>query len=230
MVVSTFEQNLRPFEVLFVCTGNICRSPIGEQLFAARADEVARERFGFHDSRRFLSFASAGVRASEGDRMTTQAADVSTRYGADPSRHGSRRLTEQQLASAGLILGATRDHRREVVSMHPKASRIAFTIPEFARLFDNLMSDADLVASLRAQWGQPKFAAEVVAAVSSRRGLVRLERASDDDVVDPYRRSQATYDSVGKVLADAAASVRRNVELLLPPVTTTAVTTTRGGA
>ncbi len=123
---------------------------------------------------------------------------------------------EPQLASAGLILGATRDHRRQIVSMYPKASRVAFTIPEFARLFDNLVSDAAAVEWLRGLWGQPIFAAEVVAGVSSRRGLVRPDNASDDDVVDPYRRSQATYDAVGEVLADAAASVLRSFKLVLP--------------
>ena len=204
-----------PFLVLFVCTGNICRSPVGEQLFRARADEVARDRFGLTDASAMLQVESAGVYAREGDRMTGQAADLSLRFGADPARHASKRLTERHLEDAGLVLGATRDHRREIVSMFPRVSRRAFTITEFARLFENLVSDAAAVDAVRAQLGAD-FGPVVVAAVSARRGLVRPDRASDDDVVDPYRRSQKTYDSVGMVLDDAMSSMKRGFEALLP--------------
>lgn len=205
-----------PFLVLFVCTGNICRSPVGEQLFRARADELAGERFGAADASSALLVASAGVYARDGDTMTPQAEELAIRYGADPAGHRSRRLTEQQLEGAGLILGATRDHRREIVSMYPRASRIAFTITEFARLFENLATDAAAVDAVRAQYGTRDFGAAVVAAVASRRGLVRPEQASDDDVVDPYRRSQNTYDAVGTVLDDAMTSMKNSFATLLP--------------
>ena len=220
-----------PFLVLFVCTGNICRSPVGEQLFRARADEVARDSFDRGDASSALQVASVGVRARDGDRMTSQAADLSLRYGADPVRHASKRLIERHLENAGLVLGATRNHRREIVSMYPRASRITFTITEFSRLFDNLLLDATAVGALRAQVGSAglgaagvgaagfaagAYGAAVVAAVSARRGLVRPDRASDDDVVDPYRRSQKTYDAVGAVLDDAMTSMKRNFEALLP--------------
>ena len=199
-----------------MCTGNICRSPLGEQLFRTRADEVAQARFGAADAAGTLLVASAGVYAREGDPMTSQAADLSIRYGAKPARHVSGRLTERHLERAGLVLGATRDHRREIVSMYPRASRIAFTITEFARLFDNLVSDAPATELVRSHWGTPDFAPTVVTAVASRRGLVRPEQADDDDVTDPYRRSQTTYDAVGAVLDDAMTSMKRSFEALLP--------------
>ena len=212
-----------PFLVLFVCTGNICRSPVGEQLFRARADEVARGSFGRRDASAALQVASAGVHARDGDRMTSQAAELSLRYGADPERHASERLIERHLEDAGLVLGATRGHRRDIVSMYPRASRITFTITEFARLFDNLLSDAAAVDAVRAQVGSAgvgaaAYGAAVVAAVSARRGLVRPDHSSDDDVVDPYRRSQKTYDAVGTVLDEAMTSMKRNFEALLPQV------------
>ena len=206
-------------------------------MFRARADEVARDSFGLGDASAALQVASAGVHARDGDRMTSQAADLSLRYGADPVRHASKRLIEWNLENAGLVLGATRNHRREIVSMYPRASRITFTITEFARLFDDLLSDATAVDALRAQvgsagagagaadvgvagvraagFGTGGYGAAVVAAVSARRGLVRPDRASDDDVVDPYRRSQKTYDAVGTVLDDAMTSMKRNFEALL---------------
>lgn len=205
-----------PFLVLFVCTGNICRSPVGEQLFRARADEVARNRFGVTDASGAFLVASAGVFARDGDRMTSQAAELAVRYGADPADHASRRLTAQLLAEAGLVLGATRDHRRAVASMYPRASRIAFTVTEFARLFENLVADAAAADGVRAHFGTADFGSTVVAAVSARRGLVSPDQASDDDVVDPYRRSQHTYNAVGTVLDDAVNSMKRSFEALLP--------------
>ena len=207
---------LSPFLVLFVCTGNICRSPVAEQLFRAQADEVARDRFGWSDASAALQVASAGVRARDGDRMTSQAAKLSLQYGADPASHASKRLTERHLKEACLILGATRGHRRDIVSMSPRALRVTFTITEFASLFDNLISDAAAVDAIRARADAAAFGTAVVAAVSARRGLVRPNHPSDDDVVDPYRRSQNRYNSVGTVLNDAITSMKRNFESLLP--------------
>jgi protein-tyrosine-phosphatase len=70
-------------KVLFVCAGNICRSPFAEGL----ARRLAAER-GLD-----VEFASAGEIALDGDRCPADAVSVAKEYGVDLSSHRARRLT-----------------------------------------------------------------------------------------------------------------------------------------
>jgi protein-tyrosine-phosphatase len=70
-------------KVLFVCAGNICRSPFAEGL----ARRLAAER-GLD-----VEFASAGEIALDGDRCPPDAVAVAKEYGVDLSSHRARRLT-----------------------------------------------------------------------------------------------------------------------------------------
>src|SRR4051795_5389163 len=66
------------FVVLFVCTGNICRSPIAERLLAARLPDPS------------IRAASAGTRAMVGYGIDQTAAHVLRRLGGEPDGHGAR--------------------------------------------------------------------------------------------------------------------------------------------
>ena len=79
--------------VLFVCTGNICRSP-----FAAA---VAR--------REGLDASSAGLDVFE-ERATADAAAVAGEFGIDLSSHTTRRVTDDLLAGADLVVGMSDRH------------------------------------------------------------------------------------------------------------------------
>ena len=111
------------FAILTVCSGNICRSPLAEQLLRAGLSDWAD-----------LTVSSAGTIAMEGDKMPDEAAALSVRYGGSPSAHAARQLIEAQIRQADLVLGMSRDHRRAVVQLLPSASRYTFTLREFARL------------------------------------------------------------------------------------------------
>ncbi len=175
--------NPSTFTILVVCSGNICRSPLAEQLLRARL-ATASESF------RLLS---AGTVADEGATMTEEAAALSARYGGDPHGHRSRPLSATQIQSADLVLAATRAHRAAVVSLVPRASRITFTLKEFAALVQSLSPDD--VAGL-------SDAAAVVEAAAAQRGFVQHH---DDDIEDPYRQPLDVYERVAEAI-DAAAS------------------------
>ena len=89
------------FNILFVCTGNTCRSPLAEGI--AR-DELARRGW------RHVRVASAGLAARGGSGASPEAVTVAGRYGIDLSGHSSQPLTPELAAWADLILGMGPSH------------------------------------------------------------------------------------------------------------------------
>src|SRR4051812_27833078 len=89
------------FNILFVCTGNTCRSPLAEGI--ARA-EIARR--GWSN----VQVASAGLSARAGDGAAREAVAVAGREGIDLSGHSARRLTRDLARWADLILGMGPGH------------------------------------------------------------------------------------------------------------------------
>ena len=186
-----------PFRVLAVCSGNVCRSPLLELLLrralGARAD---------------LEVVSAGTIARPGMRMTREMVRVAARAGVaetDARAHAARRLDEHTVASAGLILGLTREHRAAAVELHPAALRRAFTLSEFARLA------TDAAAETPAPGGAPdeprRTAAELVAELAARRGGAPPVAPERDDIRDPIGLPQEVYDEVGAEIEGAARVV-----------------------
>lgn len=94
-------------KLLFVCTGNTCRSPLAEAL--ARSLDPT------------LEVASAGVGALEGQPASPHAVEVARKRGLDLGKHSSRALTHELVADADLILVMTDAHRRLVTGRFPQA-------------------------------------------------------------------------------------------------------------
>lgn len=174
-----------------VCTGNLCRSPIAEQLLRARTSGYS------------IQVSSAGVIADNGAPMPEEAARVSRQYGGDPEGHRSRLLTEAQLREADLVLTATRAHRSSVVQLLPRMSRRTFTISEFVRLSSSV-AEHDGLALLDS--------ADVVDAARSLRGFVTPpENPDDDDLEDPYRRPFEVYEAVGAQIHERIALIAERI-------------------
>lgn len=92
--------------VLMVCLGNICRSPMAE--FMLR-DAASKQRMP-------IQVESAGINAEVGNPATREARQVMDERGIDADDHVARQLTEEMLHAADLVLVATESIRRRVIA------------------------------------------------------------------------------------------------------------------
>ena len=107
-----------PRTIVFVCTGNTCRSPLAEvlcrKLLAERLDcrpEALADR-GY-------VVLSAGVAAMPGDAPSGPAVDVAREFGADLAGHRSRSVTPQMLDRATAVVTMTRAHAVALAQRFP---------------------------------------------------------------------------------------------------------------
>lgn len=182
-----------------VCTGNICRSPVMERLLAARL----HEQLGPEAAARF-AISSGGTWAMTGEPISPEAAATLVALGGDPHGFAARDVDAEMLRAADLILTATREHRRIVVTSEPRAAGYALTLREFARLLGPV-TRSDVAA--RASGNDPaERMTAVVAAALAQRGLVQIADPADDDIADPYGRDRAAYERAAREI-DAAFAV-----------------------
>jgi protein-tyrosine phosphatase len=167
------ESDAAPFQLLVVCTGNVCRSPAAERLLARALGPS-------------VLVHSAGTHALAGEPMTAPMARLVEEAGCATGGFRARQLTEGYVRSADLVLTATRDHRSAVVELLPSAVRRTFTLRELARL----LTGAEL-SGLPAGTVAERLAAALPQAVAQR-GRVQAS-AEDDAVVDPFRAPAHVY-------------------------------------
>lgn len=124
-------------ELLFVCTGNICRSPIAERLSVMLGQRMRIPK---------LSASSAGTHALISHPMHPEAAAVLTKLGGESSDFAARQITARIAESADLILAMTVSHRDYVLGLAPRMLRRTYTLAEAAKLAS--MNNARTIADL----------------------------------------------------------------------------------
>lgn len=106
--------------ILFVCTGNTCRSPMAEQIFNQEARVLSAHA------------TSAGLEAHEGSSINLLAVKALKGLGYSPTEHSSKLLSIEAAEAADVILTFTQSQKIELGQRFPATSGKLFTISEYA--------------------------------------------------------------------------------------------------
>lgn len=181
------------FTVLAICTGNVHRSAIADELLATWARWYLPAEL--QDA---VVVGSAGTHAPVGQAMGGLTRRVAAALGAEDRGRRARALTDPLIARADLVLAASRGHRDEVLRRDPRAMRRTFTIREAGRI---------------AAWlppGRPRSVEDLAAVVAAMSDL-RVEAAAawpaEDDIADPQGRDIAGIDDMVREEVPALVSL-----------------------
>lgn len=120
--------------ILFICTGNTCRSVIAEAIFKKM----------LRDQKRFdIEVSSAGVMTLSGIGASQIARDVLAREGIDVSGHIAREVTKEVIRKSDLIFVMERVHEDAIVKLAPEAKNRVFLLKEFAKINDENLDIID---------------------------------------------------------------------------------------
>ncbi|MBD5786514.1 low molecular weight phosphatase family protein [Cellulosimicrobium terreum] len=180
-----------PSQVLVVCTGNVCRSPVAQRLLDLRSDAS-------------VAVSSAGTQALVGEPVDPPMVALLRGRGFDPSPGLARQLTAEMIEEADLVLTMTREHRADVVTLVPRAVRRTYTLLELAALLrevevtpDPEEADADRLARVH----------ELASAQRAR----TITTSTPLDVTDPYRRPERVYRRAFDTIATSVDTIARVV-------------------
>lgn len=195
------------FRILFVCTGNICRSPFAEIL----TRHLLIGKLGGNGAAAFC-VGSAGVSAVVGSGMHPRTRAELAPWGLHtwPSeKFVARQLVPSIVEAADLVLTAQRHHRSAVAELTPAALSTTFSLREFARLLVT-------VDGRQLPTEAPVRARHLVQAARQQRGMVGPVSREHERLPDPVGQPQSVHHLTAMLISEA---LRTFVDVLVPPLT-----------
>lgn len=169
-----------PLTILFVCTGNICRSALAHHYVGQALQDTDPQTY---------HVVSAGTGWFDGLHVPTELLEAVPAVAARLGTHDPHYLRLADIRGADLILTATQEHRRLVLAEAPFALKRTFTILEFAQMLEgqDLRPGPDPVAWRLA-----------IAEAARHRGAYVAA-----DIPDPYRRGPQAYAAMRELMIPA---------------------------
>ena len=183
-------------EVLFVCTGNVCRSSSAAMLLRQELGEAGKAEVTVH---------SAGTVAGDFG-PPRQLVKEARAFGIDLSTHRPRPVDPGMIQAADLVVGLTREHLRETVVAVPPSFPRTFTLREIVRrgLHTGARGAAEDLGAWLARLHDGRLRADLMGA------------SPDDDVLDPMGGTPEDY----RQMLTEVAALTRTLRNLAWPITT----------
>ena len=110
-------------KIMFVCTGNICRSAMAEYLAKQKIKEMGKE----------IAVESCGTQAYTGEEATQNTIMVLQKRGiSEAKKHHATNHQDTDIKGSDLILCATQTHKRKIQSLYPEKKDVIKTMKEYA--------------------------------------------------------------------------------------------------
>jgi protein-tyrosine phosphatase len=143
-------KTLSRWTLLFVCTGNTCRSPMAQAMMNRKIAEKFSKQFGPNDLPIFAM--SAGVAAYGGEPASQGAQQAIKKFGANLDKHHSNQLTLEMTDQADLILTMGSRHKHVIVSQWPSAAgKVHMISPDGTEIADPFGGPLEIYAKCAEQ-------------------------------------------------------------------------------
>ncbi len=203
-------------KILFICTGNICRSPMAEGLFRSMADKAE------------FDVRSAGLGTQPGHPPSDHAVGVMREIGIDITAIRSQIVTPELVVDSDWIFVMTQGHLDMLLMLHPAAAERTFLLREFDEdappgdrdIVDPIGGPRDLYASVRdvMRAAMPSVLRFLKSGVvppqiaRARHGLIRIALGADHGGVDLKRAVREWLDSEGYKVVDFGTHTGESVD------------------